>query len=402
MAARKKKVRLGVIGLGMGRAHMMSAMQAGSIEIAAIAEPNPDRVANLYKTAAKRLDAKTAAKIEKLPVFDDYKEMVKSGTVDAVLNALPTPMHADSSLWLLRNGMHVLCEKPPSCTAAEMQRVYNLVRKTGLKYMFVRQQRFDPAKQVARKMVASGKCGDVYHADVAWVRSCSIPWRGGWGVNKDAGGGVLLDLGIHSIDDAWYVMGCPQPVEVFCGMHCAFADLGARKDLSMPYNADDASVGMIRFDNGATISFTVTFALNTDGFPHKELDEEKGRTEWQELKVYGTRAGINVGCRRMILRRKGKEEITTQPLKVESWRGKTGSLGMVENFGRAIQNDVEPENTVEQALMLMRMLEGLRKSAEKGRSMSIKTVVKKQQKAPAAKKRRAAQPSSVSNERVRA
>ncbi|WP_455381035.1 outer membrane protein assembly factor BamB family protein, partial [Acidihalobacter prosperus] len=73
--------------------------------------------------------------------------------------------------------------------------------------------------------------GKIYHAESTWYRSGNIPFRQGWGVNKNHGGGVLLDLGVHVIDDGWFLMGCPRPVEVFAAMHCSFAALGKGQKL---------------------------------------------------------------------------------------------------------------------------------------------------------------------------
>jgi len=373
-------LRIGVIGLGMGRTHALAALDSDGVELAAIAEPNAARVEQLAEIAEQRFGKRAAARVRALPVYPDYQSMVRAGGIDAVANALPTPLHASSSRHLLNAGMHVLCEKPPSCTAAEIKKVASLARERGLTYMFVRQQRFEAGKQVGRQMIADGDCGRVYHAEARWIRSCGIPFRGGWGVNKDAGGGVLLDLGIHKLDDAWYVMGCPQPVEAFCAMHCAFSELGTAQKLDMPYDADDAAVGMLRFADGASLSFAVSFALNTDGHPHAELAD--GNTEWQELRVHGTRRGIDIGAKRLIERKPGALRVRSRALPTGRFRGREGFRGMYENFARAVRSGDDSENPPEQAVRLMQMLEALRKSAERGRSVSIKPF------APAPRRRR--------------
>jgi|GEM_PF-4067923 len=98
----------------------------------------------------------------------------------------------------------------------------DLARDKALTYMFCRQQRFDPAKFATRDLAAKGRLGPVYHAESKWMRTRGIPWRGSWGVNDTRGGGVLLDLGIHQLDDAWFTMGCPRPVDVSAAMHALF------------------------------------------------------------------------------------------------------------------------------------------------------------------------------------
>jgi predicted dehydrogenase len=363
------KIRLGVIGLGMGRHHMLASLATPGATWTAIAEPNPQRLADFYRVAGEKHGRQTADRLRALPVFDDYREMVRAGAVDAVINALPTPMHAASSLWLMKAGMHVLCEKPPTCTDREMIRVAAMARSTGRTYMFVRQQRFDPTKLAARRLIAAGRCGRIYHAESTWIRSCGIPFRGGWGVNRDAGGGVLLDLGVHVIDDAWFLMGCPRPVAAFAGLHCAFSELGRNQGLNLPYDADDAAYGLLRFADGQTLAFGTTFALNTDGHPHQELGEN-GRVEWLELRVFGDRAGLDLKAKRLTLRRPGREEVRTRPLPVKR-SGRNGSAAMVADFVHAIQTGQDSLNPPEQALALMRMLAALRRSADTGRSVAI-------------------------------
>ena len=225
-----------------------------------------------------------------MPEYADYRDMLKQADLDAVVIGLPTGMHFAAARASLAAGCHVLCEKPPTTNARHMAALAKLADEKGLTYMFARQPRFSAASLAARKLVGQGRIGKVYHAQGNWFRARGIPWgAGGWFVNKAKGGGVLLDLGIHSIDNAWFVMGCPRPVEAFAGLHCAFSHLAPK---GVEYTAEDCATGMIRFEDGATLDFTVTFALNTAG-PNAAKEDGPVRPEWGEARVYGVKGGID-------------------------------------------------------------------------------------------------------------
>jgi predicted dehydrogenase len=364
------KVRLGIAGLGMGLSHAGACLSARGVELVALADVNTAILEQKRERLVKRWGRSGFRRIGALPLYADYRRMIKEAGLDAVLIALPTSMHAESSLFALESGLDVLCEKPPAVSAGQMAAVAASARAKGRTYMYARQQRFDPAKQLVRRMVDRGRLGPVYHAESKWLRSGAIPFRKGWGVNRDHGGGVLLDLGVHAIDDAWFLMGCPRPIEAFAAMHCSFPHLGEGKHLEMPYNADDGTAGMIRFETGASLCFTVTFAMNTAG-PRNAPIKGQGEADWRELAVYGIDAGAEIHDSRLVLRKGRTETVKVRELAAPMPAGKTELILQVEHFCRCLLRGTEVQNTPEQAVMLMQMLDALSRSAETGRSVSI-------------------------------
>ena len=195
--------------------------------------------------------------------YDDYQTMVREAKLDAITLALPTiyPLRGQflvPARWLACSAKNHQRQQHP-----EMEEILSTAQERGLAFAYVRQQRFEAHKLAAREMAISGRLGTISHAESHWLRSRNIPWRQGWGVNVSQGGGVLLDLGIHSIDDAWFVMGNPKPVSAFAVMHSSFQFLAEKRDdMLYPYDADDLTVGIIKFDNGASLSTSVSFAGN--------------------------------------------------------------------------------------------------------------------------------------------
>lgn len=375
MAKTSSALRIGVVGLGMGKSHARAILDLPGADLAAIAEPNPARLDDLVQGVAKDKGAKAAAALRTVPIYADYRDMAKNAGLDGIVLALPTDLHFPATDYCLKQGVAVLCEKPPTVNAKEMIRLAKLAKAKRLTYMFCRQQRFDPAKFATRALIEGGKLGKVYHAESRWMRTRWIPWRGGWGVNNTRGGGVLLDLGIHQLDDAWFTMGCPKPVDVSAAMHCAFSHLAkGRKDLTLPYNADDNTVAFIRFANGATLNMMVTFASNIVDQPRLATDGEiTERVNWIDLQVLGSKGGVDVSKRRLITDR-GADAVKIGPLPIpaKTAKMKTGILGQMADFVDAIRSKREPMNPASQAVQLMQMLDAIRRSSETGRSVTIR------------------------------
>jgi predicted dehydrogenase len=353
-----KRLRVGILGGGWpGRSHAEALQKRRGVELAALAEPDAERRAWFTE------------RFGELALYDDWQALLRDGGLDAVVNALPTGLHYRSTRAALRAGCHCLCEKPPTTRASEMVKLARLAEETGLVYMFCRQPRYEPARLAARKLVRQGKLGEVYHAEGKWIRCRNIPWgAGGWFVNKKKGGGVLLDLGIHAIDNAWFVMDCPRPVEAFAGLHCAFSHLAPP---GVEYTAEDAAVGMVRFENGATLDVMVTFALNTAG-PGAEALSGKARPEWGEVRIYGTRGGLDVSAGKWIVG--GKQDVTVKALR-EPAKALPVFEAQAKEFVRAVRAGDEPLNSAAQAVMLMQMLDALRRSGDSGRAVRIKPAV---------------------------
>jgi len=349
-----KRLRIGFMGATWPcRSHAKGFAALPGAKLAAVAEP--DR--------GKRRAFRDA--VGPLREFDDYRAMIEADGLDAVVVGLPTGMHFDATRASLEAGLHVLCEKPPTTNCREMIRVARMAKRKRLAYMFCRQPRFTPQSLAARRLVAAGRIGEVYHAEARWYRARGIPLgAGGWFVNRAKGGGVLLDLGIHAIDNAWFVMGCPRPVEAFAGLHCAFSHLAPK---GVEYTAEDAAVGMIRFENGATLDFTVTFALNTAG-PDAANVNGSARPEWGEVRIYGDKGGVDVTAGKFVAGRRRNVKVSALPIPAKPL---PIFVAQAKDFLRAVRSGTEPTNSAGQAVMLMQMLDALRKSGDTRRAVRI-------------------------------
>ena len=180
--------------------------------------------------------------------------MLADPDVDAVVISLPNFLHYSATLAALRAGKHVLCEKPPTLTVAEIQHIQEEVEARRLTYFFGRQSRFSSKMLAAKKLVEDGRLGHVYFAKAERVRSRGIPaWGGGWFLEKSrSGGGAMVDIGIHALDAAWYLLGCPQPLTISAQVSSRFEQL---VPAGVRYDVEDTGFAFIRFANDASCTW---------------------------------------------------------------------------------------------------------------------------------------------------
>ena len=351
---KKDAVKVGIIGVG-GTIGSTTAVLAAepNVQLVALADPDPNRRKRVLEG------------IKGVRVFDDYKQMFDACDLDAVCIGLPTWMHAPVSQEAVELGMHVLCEKPPSNDAAELTPVTELAATKGLVYMFVRQSRFTPQLMEGRRLVQAGELGDVYYAETRWIRTRWCSARG-WRHDKAKGGGVLLDLGIHAIDNVWFMMGCPRPTEAMAGLYCNFAHLAPSEQT---YTADDAACGFVRFENGCTLHFAVAFSLNTTNRQAPAAGSDLVKSEIQEFHLYGTKAGLENG--KILVGT--PDGVKVKPMKPQPQKANDITL-QAREFIRAIQDGDEPLNSGSQAVMLMQMLDAAMKSSEIGSAVAIQPI----------------------------
>jgi predicted dehydrogenase len=215
------------------------------------------------------------------------------------------------------------------------------------------------------ELIAAGKLGEVYHAEATWIRArwpraATLNWR----VEREHGGGVLLDLGVHVIDEVWFCLGCPKPVEISANLRGAFRRFSSAPDR---YTADDGAAGLIRFENGVTLSFRVAFCLNTAG-PDGGGEIPKDGAEWRSVCIYGTHAGIDMG--RGLFVDGGVRDVRTRPIRPVGKRPEFES--QAREFVRAVRSGKPPISSASEGTALMKMLAAAVRSSDRGRSVRVR------------------------------
>ncbi|HEX8549987.1 MAG TPA: Gfo/Idh/MocA family oxidoreductase [Abditibacteriaceae bacterium] len=348
------EVKVGIIGAGIGQAHLKGYLQVPEARVVAICDQNQER--------ARKLAADYDIEVE---IYGSHHEMIEKAGLDAVSVGVPNTLHRPIAVDCLDAGLHVLCEKPLAMSAADGQLIADAAARAGKKCMVGQVNRFRADSLFLKERIVAGELGEIYYSHVGWLRKKGIPGYGGWFTTKAlSGGGPLIDIGVHMLDIAWWLAGCPKPVTVSGSTYAAFGPLkkgiGAwgQHNLDGTYDVEDLAAAMIRFDNGLTINLEVSWAL------HSRKD-----SQWCQLygKEGGAEWGIDGKEHAAIFKteNEGNFSMTAEPSSTDAWKGQTG------HFVRSILNDTTPDPDVNQGVQMMKMLDGIYESAAKGHEVEI-------------------------------
>ncbi len=262
------KLRVGVIGLGMGRAHIKGWQEHPNVEVVAIADPD-----------AVRLD-KVGTEFGVAGRYASAEAMLAAEQLDVVSVCTPNKFHKELTLAALAAGCHVLCEKPMAMNAVEGRAMLDAAQAAGKRLMINFSYRFSAASRALKTQVDAGLFGDFYYGRSVWHRRRGMPGFGGWfGTKALAGGGPLIDLGVHRLDLALWLMGYPQPTWVMGSTYNPIASALAQQ-AGKTFDVEDLAAGFIRFENGATLALEASWAANIQ------------EAELMETRLLGTQAGL--------------------------------------------------------------------------------------------------------------
>jgi predicted dehydrogenase len=291
--------------------------------------------------------------------YDDAEKLLSDRTIDAVSICLPNYLHAPMTKSALKAGKHVICEKPPAMSAKEAAQMAAAAEKAGKILMYALQRRFGGGEQAATQAIAKGYAGEVYHARAAWMRTRGIPIGTGWFTDKSkSGGGALIDIGVHMLDLAWFLLGQPKPTSAYGITHHRFRSVVPE---AQKFDVDDAAFAIVRFENGKSLELATSWALNQSPQQHGTI-----------CRIYGEKAGIEVytpdGA--VLYRNFGpKGESKPVPLKPPKT---VQHAAMMRHFRECILGKSQPIAGPSHGVMLMKMLDAIYKSSETGKSVEMK------------------------------
>ena len=349
----KKKLNFGIIGLGWpGQQHAIAARSLADTNLYAGADSDEERAEAFAKEFAPDKS------------YRGYEELLRDEEIDAAIICLPNFLHFPVSLAAIEAGKHVLCEKPPTMNAAEMQVLREEATKRKLIYSFSRQFRFTPAMRAARQVIGNGRLGRIYHAQATFIRSRGIPLGvGNWFTEKRrSGGGALIDIGIHALDAVWYLMGTPRPVSISAKVFRNFAHLAAAAPV---FDVEDAAYAFIRFENDAIMHLETCWAGNLpDTVPPRKYFGQ----ELVNSMIYGTKGSLRLNPLALFEDRGGKIE----KLPLDAPENEPGGFErQLANFSGAIRGTEKLVNDANQAVALMEMIDAIYASSELGREVPI-------------------------------
>lgn len=353
-----KTLNVGIVGAGrIGNVHAQSITYH-------IPQARVVRVTDVNAQAAQALAARYG-----IPAWGtDYMEIVRDPQVDAVLVCSPTPTHAQIAIEAMRAGKHVFCEKPDAISPELAQQMQQTAQACGRTLMVMRNNRFVPASRFARDYIQSGAAGDIYAAHCAWQRRRGIPGKGGWFTTKArSGGGPLIDLGVHMIDLALWLMGNPKPVSVTGCTYSKFADStladsdnaafgDAQEEGS--YDVEDLAMGFVRLDNGACLTIEFSWASNVE-------------RERRFVELYGTKAGLKWEDEALSLFEERNGALVDARPCLPRVPGNYGHEQNLRNFADVLLHGAQPCYVPQQGVDMVRLLCALYESARTGREVRL-------------------------------
>lgn len=339
---------VGIVGLGgMGSSHADWIEQAGGQVVA-----GTDVVADAREGFADEFD---------VPTFDDHAVMYDELRPDAVVITTPNRFHEPAATAALERDIDVLCEKPLAHNLDAAERIAAAANRSDGFCMVGFHNRFTPAATLFKDHQAEGAFGEVSHVEANYVRRRGIPTPGSWFTDKSmAGGGSLIDIGVHVLDLVLYLLDFPTVEDVSASVRSEFGD---RTDYADPdgwtgnweqtdadtFDVDDSVSAFVTFADGSTLSLEVAWATN--------------RPPSHSVIVRGTDAGAEMTV--------GGDELTIHGTGTESFdhysdntlRGDMDQQGHAAQdtaFVEAVAAGEPPElNTVEEGLAVQRVIEAI-------------------------------------------
>jgi len=243
-------MKVAVIGCGTiaNASHIPSYLNNAEAEIAYFCDILPERA----QGAVEKYGCGVA--------ITDYREALRDPRVVAVSVCTPNDTHAKISIEAMRAGKHVLCEKPAARTYAEALEMQRVQHETGKVLNIGVVNRFNDSVNKIRAYIAEGRLGEVYHVYASFRAHRSIPGLGGAFTTKAiAGGGALIDWGVHFLDVVMYCCGDPAPRTVTGEVFCKLG-----KDLTA-YTYTDMWAGPPNYDGVYDVDDSVTALVRTAG-----------------------------------------------------------------------------------------------------------------------------------------
>jgi len=359
------KLTAGIIGAGGVTNYHIQGYLNSAVEVTAIADPLVERA----QAQADKYNIKN--------VFSSYKEMLeKCPDIELISVCVPNKFHAEISIECLRAGKNIFCEKPPALNAEETLKMAEESKKAGKTLMFDFNNRARPEAQVLMTYIRNGDIGKINSAQSLWIRRCGIPGFGGWFTQKSfSGGGPVIDL-LHMIDLALYFMEFPEPVWV---LGQTYTDFSGNSDFKGPWGIPDVKGGIMDVET-ASHSF-VKFSTGQALFVRNSWAEMNEREE-VSVTFQGTKAG---GMIKRLFGKDGIDETAIDSSELYTMENghsvnrkiivdpdeKMGRERTVMNFANTILGIEEPLSNPEEAIILMKIIDAIYLSTEKGEPVKI-------------------------------
>ena len=348
-----KKLRMAFIGCGgIAQTHLGVLQDFPEVEVVAGVDIVPDRLKIMQEKWGVRA------------VYSDWKKMLREVRPDAVSICTPNGVHARPAIDAAAAGCHVLTEKPMAMNPGECRRMIDAARRHKVLLCVGFQFRYHPNTEYLVRAREAGQFGKVMFVKCQALRRRGIPNWGVFGRKHLQGGGPMIDIGVHVMEMAHYVMGSPAPVAASGN---TWTYMGNKKSdvVSMwphwdhkTYTVEDLAIGQIRFDNGAILQIEASFVAHIEkDIWNFTLMGEKGGCRWDPPSIFTDSAGTMVN---------------SAPAWLDPRADFTALFGYkLRNFVDGCLKGTPLRAPGEAGLAVQKMLDGVYRSAEAGKEVKI-------------------------------
>ncbi len=345
------KLRVGIIGAGniATSAHLPSYQQLTDlVEVVAIADIVIER-------------AKDAAEKYNIPhYFASVEELMANVEVDYIDICTWTAAHAPVCIAAAKAGKNILCEKPLAATLEQGLAMEKAVKEAGVQFMLAVVTRYGAEQIKFRELYEQGVFGEIYAAKTQYVRRRGTP--GGWFTDKElAGGGPVLDIGVHAIDRTWYLMDRPKPISCSAETSYRIGDFQTKginrwepfgKGNGV-FNTEDSALVYFRFEGGKAMVAEISWAINGPEQNGTQLFGSKAGCTFGPLTIYGENEEGYLADT--------KPEVAGNDMFVEELR----------HFVECVNEGKTPISPIEDAVTVQKMLDAIYRSAEAHAEVTI-------------------------------
>lgn len=324
-------MKLGIIGIGgHGAGHLRAILNGQGAELAGIADANEAL-------------ARQAGEQNQVPSFTRWQDLLEHVPMEGLVVCVPHDLYDEIIAAACSKKLHVLKEKPVARNLEEGKRFVHYAESAGVKLMVGTQRRFSPAFQTMRARQTAVAPLFMFRSHYSFCWGPDFAWRG---VKERAGGGAMLDMGYHPIDQMLWQMGAPSEVYAVCSNK-------ARPGTPFPYDTDDTAILTCRYENGSIGYILMSWATS----PPEEsvyLHGANGvlKSTWNEL-THWTPQGELVEEQHWAF--DGYDALRTQ----------------LETFIQCVQSGSVPPSSAQEQLANMAILDAAYHSAETGAPQKV-------------------------------
>jgi predicted dehydrogenase len=347
-----KTLNVGVIGVGgIAGTHFPGWKDSPDAQMIALADP---AAPVLQKVGAEQgIDL----------LYEDPMDLIRNPDIDIVDICTPNRYHAPLAIAALEAGKNVICEKPLAPTPEEICAMIDARDRSGKLLMTAQHQRYGGAARALKAEIDGGALGSVYHSRAWMLRRCAAPIRPGFIMKQHSGGGPCIDIGVHILDLALWMMGHPKPVSVsgvtqdkLAHQPGAFSNWGGV--IQDTFDVEEFASAFVRFETSATLILEVSWLLH-----------HKTEVEDAQLWLYGDQGGAHWPSIEVLHADNENCKLTERQLEPDDI-GRPHAQECIA-FADAVAHGKPSPVPAEQSLDVQKILDGLYRSAAESREVRL-------------------------------